>query len=95
MASKGSIARPGTSKGSLSHLLLQKLASNGSEQSLASRAQPRRRKAILEYALKHGSKRDQLSFNYVAWKTNLEFNHIIGDVRIPCAIVSLHRPLQL
>ena len=31
--------------------------------------------------LKHGSKRDQLSFNYSAWKTNLEFNHIIGDVR--------------
>tara|TARA_R110002050_G_scaffold111515_2_gene225124 strand:- start:832 stop:1101 length:270 start_codon:yes stop_codon:yes gene_type:complete len=59
MASKGSIARPGTSKGSLSHLLLQKLASNGSEQSLASRAQPRRRKAILEYALKHGSKREE------------------------------------
>jgi hypothetical protein len=31
--------------------------------------------------LKHGSKRDQLSFNYSAWKTNLEFNHISGDVR--------------
>ncbi len=31
--------------------------------------------------VKHGSKRDQLSFNYAAWKTGLEFGVIPGDVR--------------
>ena len=31
--------------------------------------------------LKYGSKRDQLSFNYVAWKNNLKFNYIDGDSR--------------
>ena len=28
-----------------------------------------------------GSKRDQLSFNYVAWINNLNFNYIQGDIR--------------
>ena len=31
--------------------------------------------------IKYGSKRDQLSFNYVAWKQNLKFNYIEGDIR--------------
>ena len=31
--------------------------------------------------LKYNSKRDQLSFNYSAWKTNLKFNYIDGDIR--------------
>jgi hypothetical protein len=31
--------------------------------------------------LKHNSKREQLSFNYIAWKTNLKFNYISGDSR--------------
>ena len=31
--------------------------------------------------IKYGSKRDQLSFNYVAWKNNLKFNYIDGDSR--------------
>ena len=31
--------------------------------------------------LKYGSKRDQLSFNYSAWKTALMFNWIDGDIR--------------
>ena len=31
--------------------------------------------------IKYGSKRDQLSFNYVAWKNNLKFNYINGDSR--------------
>ena len=31
--------------------------------------------------LKHNSKREQLSFNYIAWKTNLKFNYIQGDSR--------------
>ena len=31
--------------------------------------------------LKYGSKRDQLSFNYSAWKTSLTFNWINGDIR--------------
>ena len=32
--------------------------------------------------LKYGSKRDQLSFNYSAWKTNTQFNWINQDIRI-------------
>ena len=31
--------------------------------------------------LKYGSKRDQLSFDYSTWKTNLKFNYISGDIR--------------
>jgi len=31
--------------------------------------------------LKHNSKREQLSFNYTAWKTGLKFNYISGDSR--------------
>ena len=31
--------------------------------------------------IKYGSKRDQLSFNYVAWKNDLKFNYIDGDSR--------------
>ena len=31
--------------------------------------------------IKYNSKRDQLSFNYVAWKNNLKFNYIDGDSR--------------
>jgi len=31
--------------------------------------------------LKHGSKRDQLSFNYAAWKCNTQFNWINQDIR--------------
>jgi hypothetical protein len=31
--------------------------------------------------IKYGSRRDQLSFNYVAWKNNLKFNYIEGDSR--------------
>ena len=31
--------------------------------------------------IKYGSKRDQLSFNYVAWKNNLKFNYMEGDSR--------------
>jgi len=31
--------------------------------------------------LKHGSKRDQLSFNYVAWKNRFPFDFIPGDIR--------------
>ena len=31
--------------------------------------------------IKYGSKRDQLSFNYVAWKNNTKFNYIEGDSR--------------
>ncbi len=31
--------------------------------------------------IKYHSKRDQLSFNYVAWKNNLKFNYIEGDMR--------------
>ena len=31
--------------------------------------------------IKYGSKRDQLSFNYCAWKTNLNFKWIDGDSR--------------
>ena len=31
--------------------------------------------------IKYNSKRDQLSFNYVAWKNNLKFNYINGDSR--------------
>jgi hypothetical protein len=31
--------------------------------------------------VKYNSKRDQLSFNYVAWKQNLKFNYIDGDLR--------------
>tara|TARA_R100001377_G_scaffold6419_1_gene3475 strand:+ start:3589 stop:4329 length:741 start_codon:yes stop_codon:yes gene_type:complete len=30
--------------------------------------------------IKYGSKRDQLSFNYVAWKNNLKFNYIQEDI---------------
>ena len=31
--------------------------------------------------VKYNSKRDQLSFNYIAWKQNLKFNYIKGDLR--------------
>ena len=31
--------------------------------------------------LKHNSKREQLSFNYIAWKEKLKFNYIQGDSR--------------
>jgi len=31
--------------------------------------------------IKYGSKRDQLSFNYCAWKNNLKFNYMKGDSR--------------
>lgn len=31
--------------------------------------------------IKRGSKRDQLSFNYVAWKHNFKFEYIPGDIR--------------
>ena len=31
--------------------------------------------------IKYGSKRDQLSFNYVAWKNNFKFNYLKGDSR--------------
>lgn len=31
--------------------------------------------------IKHNSKRDQLSFNYVAWKNNFKYNYLEGDVR--------------
>ena len=31
--------------------------------------------------IKYNSKRDQLSFNYSAWKNNLRFNYISGDSR--------------
>ena len=31
--------------------------------------------------LKYNSKREQLSFNYIAWKTNLKFSYIQGDSR--------------
>ena len=31
--------------------------------------------------LKYGSKRDQLSFNYVAWKNKLKFSYMDGDSR--------------
>ena len=31
--------------------------------------------------IKYGSKRDQLSFHYVAWKNNLKFNYMKGDSR--------------
>ena len=31
--------------------------------------------------IKYGSKRDQLSFNYCAWKNRLKFNYMDGDSR--------------
>ena len=31
--------------------------------------------------IKYGSKRDQLSFNYVAWKNKTKFNYMDGDSR--------------
>ena len=31
--------------------------------------------------IKYGSKRDQLSFNYCAWKNDLKFNYMLGDSR--------------
>ena len=31
--------------------------------------------------IKHNSRRDQLSFNYVAWKTDFKFNYIPDDSR--------------
>ena len=31
--------------------------------------------------IKYGSKRDQLSFNYSLWKTNMSFNYFKGDSR--------------
>ena len=31
--------------------------------------------------IKYNSRRDQLSFNYVAWKNNLKFNYMDGDSR--------------
>lgn len=31
--------------------------------------------------IKHNSKRDQLSFNYIAWKNNFNFTYLQGDLR--------------
>ena len=31
--------------------------------------------------IKYGSRRDQLSFNYIAWKNNFKFNYLEGDSR--------------
>jgi len=31
--------------------------------------------------IKYHSKRDQLSFNYVAWKNDFKFNYLDGDIR--------------
>ena len=31
--------------------------------------------------IKYGSKRDQLSFNYSAWKLGIKFNYILGESR--------------
>ena len=31
--------------------------------------------------IKYGSRRDQLSFNYCAWKSNLNFVYLKGDIR--------------
>ena len=31
--------------------------------------------------IKYGSKRDQLSFDYVAWKNNYDFKYLSGDGR--------------
>ena len=31
--------------------------------------------------IQYNSKRDQLSFNYVAWKNKVKFNYIEGDSR--------------
>jgi hypothetical protein len=31
--------------------------------------------------IKYNSKRDQLSFNYIAWKYKVKFNYIDGDSR--------------
>jgi hypothetical protein len=31
--------------------------------------------------IKYNSKRDQLSFNYCAWKNGLKFNYMDGDSR--------------
>ena len=31
--------------------------------------------------VKYGSKRDQLSFDYSVWKTDLKYNYIEGDIR--------------
>jgi len=31
--------------------------------------------------MKEGSRRDQLSFNYVAWDRGLKFKYIKGDIR--------------
>jgi hypothetical protein len=31
--------------------------------------------------LKYNSKREQLSFNYIAWKNKLKFSYIQGDSR--------------
>ena len=31
--------------------------------------------------LKYNSKRDQLSFDYVAWKSNFKFKYMEGDIR--------------
>ena len=33
------------------------------------------------HQVKHASKRDQLSFNYSAWKTGLQYNPIELDIR--------------
>ena len=30
--------------------------------------------------MKYGSRRDQISFNYVAWKHDLKFNYIQEDI---------------
>ena len=30
--------------------------------------------------IKYGSKREQLSFNYIAWKNDLKFNYIQEDI---------------
>ena len=31
--------------------------------------------------IKHNSRRDQLSFNYIAWKNNFNFKYLDGDSR--------------
>ena len=31
--------------------------------------------------IKHNSRRDQLSFNYIAWKNNFNFEYLKGDSR--------------
>lgn len=39
--------------------------------------------------IKHNSKRDQLSFNYIAWKHKLNFQHLVGDSRNNAYFISM------